>query len=43
MLTQTAYNTIAAGLTSAQINVQTKKYAVLKAYNSYIWAVNGLA
>ena len=43
MLTQTAYNTIAAGLTSAQINVQAKKYAVLKAYNSYIWAVNGLA
>jgi hypothetical protein len=43
MITQTAYNTIADGLTSAQINVQTKKYAVLKAYNAYEWAVNGLA
>ena len=43
MLTQTSYDTIAAALTSAQINTQIKKYAVLKAYNSYIWAVNGLA
>lgn len=43
MLTQTSYDTIAAALTSAQINAQVKKYAVLKAYNSYIWAVNGLA
>ncbi len=43
MLTQTSYDTIAAALTSAQINTQVKKYAVLKAYNSYIWAVNGLA
>lgn len=43
LLTQKGYDQVAAALTSSNSSLESKRLALVTAYNNYKWAVNGLA